>query len=124
MSIRLFFREIQLQEIKARGRFGAVWKGIMTYRETDSNEEIRKTVAVKIFPMQDKNSWQAEQEIYNLPRMDHESILKFIQCERRGENLAMEYWLTTEFHEYGKYNMLCRKFFKYKNSITYCIYFV
>ena len=80
----------------------------MTYRETDSNEEIRKTVAVKIFPMQDKNSWQAEQEIYNLPRMDHESILKFIQCERRGENLAMEYWLTTEFHEYGKYNMFCR----------------
>ena len=83
----------------------------MTYRETDSNEEIRKTVAVKIFPMQDKNSWQAEQEIYNLPRMDHESILKFIQCERRGENLAMEYWLTTEFHEYGNYNMFCRIFF-------------
>ena len=91
----------------------------MTYRETDSNEEIRKTVAVKIFPMQDKNSWQAEQEIYNLPRMDHESILKFIQCERRGENLAMEYWLTTEFHEYGKYNMFCRNIFSInlKNSL-------
>ena len=93
----------------------------MTYRETDSNEEIRKTVAVKIFPMQDKNSWQAEQEIYNLPRMDHESILKFIQCERRGENLAMEYWLTTEFHEYGKYNMFCREFFQYKSENKYYI---
>ena len=91
-----------MQEIKARGRFGAVWKGTMTYQNPDSDEEVRKTVAVKIFPMQDKNSWQAEQEIYNLPRMDHDSILKFIQCERRGENLAMEYWLTTEFHEYGK----------------------
>ena len=96
-------REIQLQEIKARGRFGAVWKGTMTYHDTESNEDVRKTVAVKIFPMQDKNSWQAEQEIYNLPRMDHDSILKFIQCERRGENLAMEYWLTTEFHDNGKY---------------------
>ena len=81
----------------------------MTYRDTESNDEIQKTVAVKIFPMQDKNSWQAEQEIYNLPRMDHESILKFIQCERRGENLAMEYWLTTEFHEYGNYNIFSRK---------------
>ena len=63
----------------------------MTYHSPETNEEIRKTVAVKIFPMQDKNSWQAEQEIYNLPRMDHDSILRFIQCERRGENLAMIY---------------------------------
>ena len=74
----------------------------MTYQNPESSQEIRETVAVKIFPMQDKNSWQAEQEIYNLPRMKHDSILKYIQSERRGENVAMEYWLTTEFHEYGK----------------------
>ena len=74
----------------------------MTCLDPESDNEVCTTVAVKIFPMQDKNSWQAEQEIYNLPRMDHDSILKFIQCERRGENLAMEYWLTTEFHDNGK----------------------
>ena len=80
----------------------------MSYHDPESNEDVRKTVAVKIFPMQDKNSWQAEQEIYNLPRMDHDSILKFIQYESRGENLAKEYWLTTEFHDNGKfqYNQL------------------
>ena len=79
----------------------------MNYKDSETGTEVCKTVAVKIFPMQDKNSWQAEQEIYNLPRMDHDSILTFIQCEKRGENLAMEYWLTTEFHENGKSTNYC-----------------
>jgi len=39
-------RDIELLEIKARGRFGAVWKG--KYRN--------EMVAVKIFPLQDKVS--------------------------------------------------------------------
>lgn len=52
-------RDIELVEIKARGRFGAVWKG----------KHGREMVAVKIFPFQDKNSWAAEQEIYNLPQV-------------------------------------------------------
>jgi hypothetical protein len=33
--------------------------------------------------------------------MDHENILKFVGVERRGENLEMEYWLITSFHEKG-----------------------
>ncbi|KAG5868840.1 hypothetical protein JTB14_012777 [Gonioctena quinquepunctata] len=40
-------RPIQLIEIKARGRFGAVWKAKFKTEE----------VAVKIFPIQDKQSW-------------------------------------------------------------------
>ena len=55
-------------EIKARGRFGAVWKGHLGEDQ----------VAVKIFPLQDKQSWFAEQEIYSLPQMSHENVLKFI----------------------------------------------
>ena len=62
------FRPIQLLEIKARGRFGAVWKGQLGEEQ----------VAVKIFPLQDKQSWFAEQEIYNLPQMSHENVLKFM----------------------------------------------
>ena len=85
-------RDIELLEIKARGRFGAVWKGRF------KNE----MVAVKIFPLQDKNSWYAEQEIYNLPQMDHENILKYVGHEKRGENLTMEFWLISSFHEKGK----------------------
>ena len=84
-------RDIQLIEIKARGRFGAVWKGKFGY----------DMVAVKIFPLQDKNSWYAEQEIYNLPQMNHDNILKFIGVEKRGENLQTEFWLITSFHERG-----------------------
>ena len=33
--------------------------------------------------------------------MDHDNILKFLGVERRGENLQMEFWLTSEFHERG-----------------------
>lgn len=84
-------RPIQLLEIKARGRFGAVWKGQL-------GEEL---VAVKIFPLQDKQSWFAEQEIYNLPQMSHENVLKFMGVDRRGENLQTEFWLVTAFHERG-----------------------
>ena len=66
-------RPIQLLEIKARGRFGAVWKAQL------KNE----IVAVKVFPIQDKQSWQTEQEIFKLAHMDHEDILRFIGVEKR-----------------------------------------
>ncbi|KAJ9577356.1 hypothetical protein L9F63_006100, partial [Diploptera punctata] len=87
----LGLRPIQLLEIKARGRFGAVWKA---QHRTD-------TVAVKIFPIQDKQSWLSEQEIFKLPHMDHEDILRFIGVEKRGDNLQAEFWLITAFHEKG-----------------------
>lgn len=84
-------RPIQLLEIKARGRFGAVWKAQL------KNE----TIAVKIFPLQDKQSWQAEQEIFKLPCMNHPNILHFIGMEKRGDNLQAEFWLITAYHERG-----------------------
>ena len=69
-------------------------------------------VAVKIFPLQDKNSWYAEQEIYNLPQMDHENILKYVGHEKRGENLTMEFWLISSFHEKGGLMFFVEVFFK------------
>jgi serine/threonine protein kinase len=84
-------RPLQLLEIKARGRFGAVWKAQL----------LTENVAVKIFPLQDKLSWMTEQDIFNQPQMNHDNILRFIATERRGDNLNMELWLITEFHEYG-----------------------
>merc|ERR1719319_317275 len=48
-------RPVELLEIKARGRFGAVWRG----------QAGKDMVAVKIFPLQDKQSWFAEQEVYS-----------------------------------------------------------
>ena len=40
-------KPIRLLEIKARGRFGAVWRGELKYPDTPA-----KIVAVKIFPLQ------------------------------------------------------------------------
>lgn len=49
----------------------------------------------------DKPSWLAEQEIFKLPHMNHENILRYIGVEKRGENLQSELWLITGFHEKG-----------------------
>ncbi|XP_071788835.1 activin receptor type-2A-like [Asterias amurensis] len=84
-------RPIQLLEIKARGRFGAVWKAQMGHQH----------VAVKVFPMQDRLSWITEQEIYSIPQLRHENILYFIGTERHGEGMAQELWLITEYHPNG-----------------------
>ncbi|KAG5888362.1 hypothetical protein JTB14_020762 [Gonioctena quinquepunctata] len=84
-------RPIQLIEIKARGRFGAVWKAKFKTEE----------VAVKIFPIQDKQSWLTEQDIFKLPMMDHPNILHYIGVEKRGDNLQTEFWMITAYHEKG-----------------------
>lgn len=81
--------QITLCEVRARGRFGAVWRAKLGQRD----------VAVKVFPLQDKQSWLAEQEIYRLPRMDHPDILHYIGVDKKGDNLQAEYWLITAYHE-------------------------
>ncbi|KAG1656539.1 Activin receptor type-2B [Nymphon striatum] len=83
---------VQLIEIKARGRFGAVWKAQISSTEY---------VAVKVFPLQDKASFMVEQEVYQLPQMKHENVLNFIGTQRRGESLQTEYWLITSYHDKG-----------------------
>lgn len=85
------FQPLQLIEVKARGRFGAVWKAQMNSRY----------VAVKVFPLQDRQSWISEQEIYSLPNMQHENILQFLGTEKRGEGLDTAFWLITEYHQRG-----------------------
>ena len=97
------YESIQLQEVKARGRFGDVWKGIKT--DDGSN----RSVAVKVFPPQEKNSWASEQEVYKLLHVDHTNILKFLGVQTKRSNPINEFWLMTEFHEKGS---LC-DFLKY-----------
>lgn len=81
--------QVTLCEVRARGRFGAVWRAKLGQRD----------VAVKVFPLQDKQSWVAEQEIYRLSRMDHPDILHYIGVDKKGDNLQAEYWLVTAYHE-------------------------
>lgn len=84
-------RALQLVEVKAQGRFGAVWKARCGAQH----------VAVKIFPPQDKSSWAVEKDMYKLPQMKHENILSFLGASKQGDNLHIEYWLVTEYHERG-----------------------
>uniref|UniRef100_A0A6Q2XPZ1 Serine/threonine-protein kinase receptor n=1 Tax=Esox lucius TaxID=8010 RepID=A0A6Q2XPZ1_ESOLU len=84
-------KPLQLLEIKARGRFGCVWKAQM----------MNEYVAVKIFPIQDKQSWTNERDVFLTPGMKHENLLRYIAAEKRGTNLEMELWLISEFHERG-----------------------
>uniref|UniRef100_UPI00398ED6BE activin receptor type-2A isoform X1 n=1 Tax=Pristiophorus japonicus TaxID=55135 RepID=UPI00398ED6BE len=87
----LGLKPLQLLEIKARGRFGCVWKAQL----------LNEYVAVKIFPIQDKQSWQNEYEIYTQPGMNHDNLLHFIGAEKRGTNIDVELWLISSFHEKG-----------------------
>ncbi|XP_031440522.1 activin receptor type-2A isoform X2 [Clupea harengus] len=84
-------KPLQLIEIKARGRFGCVWKAQL----------LSDYVAVKIFPIQDKQSWQNEFEVFTMPGMRHENLLHFIGAEKRGSNLDIELWLITAYHDKG-----------------------
>ena len=85
-------RPIDLLEVKARGRFGCVYKAQMG----------QQIIAVKVFPLQDKLSWVTEKDIYSLAQFNnHPNILHYIAAEKRGENLNMDLWLITEFHERG-----------------------
>ncbi|XP_064182745.1 activin receptor type-2A-like isoform X1 [Anguilla rostrata] len=84
-------KPLQLLELKSRGRFGCVWKAQL----------LSDYVAVKIFPIQDKQSWQHEYETYSLSGMKHENILHFLGAEKRGTNMDVELWLITAYHEKG-----------------------
>lgn len=82
---------IQLIEMRARGRFGAVWLAKMKSED----------VAVKVVPLQEKESWVAEMEIYKIARMNHPNILEFIGGEKKTENLHTEFWLIMTYHHHG-----------------------
>uniref|UniRef100_A0AAG5DVI6 Serine/threonine-protein kinase receptor n=1 Tax=Anopheles atroparvus TaxID=41427 RepID=A0AAG5DVI6_ANOAO len=90
-STNISHRPIDLKDIKARGRFGVVWRAQL------GNQE----VAVKIFPMQERQSWITEQDIFKLPRMNHPNILEFIGCEKRVDMASTDFWLITAYCENG-----------------------
>lgn len=76
---------------RARGRFGAVWLAKMKGED----------VAVKRVPLQEKESWVAEMEIYKIARMNHPNILEFIGGEKKTENVLAEFWLIMTYHHHG-----------------------
>jgi serine/threonine protein kinase len=81
--------QIQLLEVKAHGRFGCVWRA-----QTSTG----CTVAVKVFPLHDQQSWLTERDFYGLSQIRcHDNVLRFFGSDRRGN----EFWLVTEYHDRG-----------------------
>lgn len=71
-------------------------------------------INVIVFCFKDKQSWQNEYEIYSLPGMKHENILQFIGAEKRGNNIDIDLWLITAFHE-----KVCVLFFSLLSTICF-----
>ena len=58
-------------------------------------------MAVKVFALQDRSSWQIEKDVYSLPQMKHNNILTYLGAERRGEGFNSDLWIITEYHPNG-----------------------
>nr|QQL94315.1 TGF-beta receptor 1 [Urechis unicinctus] len=88
---RTIARQIQLQELIGKGRFGEVWRG--KWRG--------EYVAVKIFSSREERSWFREAEIYQTVMLRHENILGFIAADNKDNGTWTQLWLVAEYHELG-----------------------
>nr|NP_001093904.1 TGFbeta-recepter I homologue precursor [Ciona intestinalis]BAC57519.1 TGFbeta-recepter I homologue [Ciona intestinalis]BAE06727.1 transforming growth factor beta receptor [Ciona intestinalis] len=88
---RTIARQIQLQEVIGKGRYGEVFRG--KWRGED--------VAVKKFVTRDERSWAREAEIYQTIMLRHENILGFIAADNKDVGTWTELWLISEYHENG-----------------------
>ena len=73
---RSIARQIQLEEIIGKGRFGEVWR----------SKWHGEPVAVKIFNSRDEKSWFREVEIYQTVSLRHDNILGFIAADNKGKH--------------------------------------
>lgn len=80
---RTIARQIQLQDIIGKGRYGEVWRGSWN----------GECVAVKIFHSREERSWTREAEIYQTVMLRHENILGFIAADNKGSSLMPQYAL-------------------------------
>ena len=81
---------IQLLDLRAHGRFGSVYRAIMT--------TTGETVAVKVLPISERQSWLNERAFYSLQSVaGHQNVLKFFGAEQH----CSELWIVTEYHDRG-----------------------
>ncbi|XP_023693577.1 TGF-beta receptor type-2 [Paramormyrops kingsleyae] len=91
---------ITLEEMVGKGRFAEVWRARLGHSARSQYE----TVAVKIFPAEEYNSWQNERAIFSDPDLKHENVVQLLTAEERGGGPCSphrEYWLITAYHDLG-----------------------
>ena len=82
---------IELIKQVGRGRFATVWRAVMN----------NSSVAIKVFPVFNVESYNHERDIYITPFFEHDFLLHFIGAEQRTVGYETQYWLVTAYHEYG-----------------------
>lgn len=98
---RTVARQICLQEVIGRGRFGEVRRG----------EWRGSNVAVKIFSSLDEKSWVREVEVYQTSMLRHDNILGFIAADNKDDGTCTQLWLVNSFLFLKKHVWLPDHFF-------------
>ena len=88
---RTIARQITLEVIIGKGRFGEVWRGSWK----------GELVAVKLFHAREERSWFREAEIYQTVMLRHENILGFIAADNKGNGFrACTDFILFYYHKY------------------------
>ena len=84
--------QLKLSHLVDRGRYGEVWKGTLNDQD----------VAVKIFPAVYRQNYLNEKDIYCLPHIEHDSLLRFYGAEERlGSEGMTQYLLVLNYIPHG-----------------------
>ncbi|XP_067685696.1 bone morphogenetic protein receptor type-2-like [Haliotis asinina] len=84
--------DLKMCSIISKGRYSEVWKGLLNDLE----------VAVKIYTPHYRQYYQNEGNIYRLPFMEHDNLLKFYGAdERLSQDGLMQYLLVLEYVPVG-----------------------
>ncbi len=84
-----------MDEEKRKGSFEHEKKGLI------EQEHHRLPEQCKLLSEQHKQAWLTEQDVYKLPLINHENILRFIAAEKHEFNGRSTLWLVTDYHELG-----------------------
>ncbi|XP_061688734.1 anti-Muellerian hormone type-2 receptor-like isoform X2 [Syngnathoides biaculeatus] len=87
--------DVQLHQIAGRGHFATVWRA--TYRGS--------AVAAKVIPAAAKHVFISEKDVYELPLMNHASIIHFLGAGRSDDG---SWLLVLQFAEYGSLHSFLR----------------
>jgi len=109
---RTVARQICLQEVIGRGRFGEVRRG----------EWRGSNVAVKIFSSLDEKSWVREVEVYQTSMLRHDNILGFIAADNKDDGTWTQLWLVTHYMEHGSlFDFLSRECVQGEQAVRLCL---
>nr|QXY82390.1 TGF-beta receptor type II HduTGFbRIIb [Halisarca dujardinii] len=83
---------VSIQGMVGRGRFGTVWVGLRGKKEA---------IAVKVFGHRDKQSWENEYKLYQLPSTFHPNVLHYLASSSEDLGLSSRYYMLCDYCPLG-----------------------